>query len=158
MGNEVEKFDPATLMQGVKDRIKATFISLIPDDEWDRMVNSEIDKFFEPTKMKISSAGRQSSGYGYGNTRDKFESDTIIELEMSPFQQIIWDMCAEKAREKLKAKLETEYFENQWELKEETINEKLKQVMVEATPLVMHKMFEKMTLSAASIAREMLRN
>ena len=29
MSNEIEKFDPATLMQGVKDRVKATFVSVI---------------------------------------------------------------------------------------------------------------------------------
>lgn len=34
MENQVEKFDPSRLMEGVKDRIKATFVSLIPDTEW----------------------------------------------------------------------------------------------------------------------------
>lgn len=31
---EVEKFDPSKLMDGVRDRIKATFVALIPDDQW----------------------------------------------------------------------------------------------------------------------------
>lgn len=39
MENQVEKFDPSTLMQGVKDRIKATFTSLIPDEQWEQMDN-----------------------------------------------------------------------------------------------------------------------
>jgi len=47
MGNEIEKFDPSTLMQGIKDRIKATFVSLIPDDQWEQMVKTEIHKYFE---------------------------------------------------------------------------------------------------------------
>ena len=37
---QVEKFDPSTLMQGVKDRIKATFVSLIPDAQWEQMVKN----------------------------------------------------------------------------------------------------------------------
>jgi len=46
---EVEKFDPSTLMDGVKNRIKATFVSLIPDAQWEQMCDSEMKKFFEPT-------------------------------------------------------------------------------------------------------------
>lgn len=44
-GNEIEKFDPSKLMDGVKDRIKSTFVSLIPDEMWDAMVEKEIYVF-----------------------------------------------------------------------------------------------------------------
>ena len=54
MENNVEKFDPYKLMDGVKDRIKATFVALIPDDQWDQMCDAEMKKFFEP---------RMSGGY-----------------------------------------------------------------------------------------------
>lgn len=55
MENQVEKFDPSTLMQGVKDRIKATFVSLIPDAQWEQMVKTEVDGFFKT----------RESGYNY---------------------------------------------------------------------------------------------
>jgi CRISPR/Cas system-associated endoribonuclease Cas2 len=54
----VESFDPSTLMQGVKDRIKATFVSLIPDDRWDEMVKNEVDFFF-----KIKDRGYEQNQY-----------------------------------------------------------------------------------------------
>ena len=41
-GTRIEKFDPSKLMDGVKDRIKSTFVSLIPDDAWEKMVEKEI--------------------------------------------------------------------------------------------------------------------
>ena len=41
-GTMIEKFDPSKLMDGVKDRIKATFVSLIPDEAWDQMLEKEI--------------------------------------------------------------------------------------------------------------------
>ncbi len=44
---KVEKFDPSKLMDGVKDRIKATFVSLIPDDQWQIMIEKEVDHFFK---------------------------------------------------------------------------------------------------------------
>lgn len=46
---QVEKFDPATLMDGVRNRIKATFVSLIPDAQWEQMCDAEMKKFFEKT-------------------------------------------------------------------------------------------------------------
>lgn len=46
MGNEVEKFDPSKLMEGIKDRIKATFASMIPDDQWDAMIKKVVDDYF----------------------------------------------------------------------------------------------------------------
>ena len=45
MENQVEKFDPSRLMEGVKDRVKATFVSLIPDTEWEEMIKKEINTF-----------------------------------------------------------------------------------------------------------------
>lgn len=45
MENQIEKFDPSKLVDGVKDRIKATFVSLIPDDAWNSMVEKELYVF-----------------------------------------------------------------------------------------------------------------
>lgn len=46
METNIEKFDPSKLIDGVKDRIKATFVSLIPDDKWDELVKAEVDRWF----------------------------------------------------------------------------------------------------------------
>ena len=43
--SEIAKFDQANLMQNVRDRIKATFVGLIPDEEWDALVRKEVDAF-----------------------------------------------------------------------------------------------------------------
>lgn len=77
---QVEKFDPSKLMDGVRDRIKATFVSLIPDDQWEQMCNAEMKKFFEP------------SFKGYNNS----------EKVPSQFEQIVRQMMEEKLKEYLK--------------------------------------------------------
>ncbi len=77
---EIEKFDPSKLMDGVKDRIKATFVSLIPDDQWEVMCNTEMQKFFTPIK----------SQYGNGT-------------EPSEFQKLATELMREHCREYLKA-------------------------------------------------------
>lgn len=48
MTTEIQKFDPSSLMQGVKDRIKSTFVSLIPEDHWEQLCKKEVDEFFNP--------------------------------------------------------------------------------------------------------------
>lgn len=93
MSNEsnVEKFDPAQLMQGVKDRIKATFVSLIPDEQWEQMVKSEVDLFFKPRET------------GYQNRQ--YASD---------FQILVRDMLNKDAESRLKEYLKSKEFDVTW--------------------------------------------
>ena len=60
MENAVEKFDPSKLMDGVKDRIKSTFVSLIPDGQWEQMVKNEIDDFINKRKKSSWSQETES--------------------------------------------------------------------------------------------------
>lgn len=90
---EVQKFDPATLMQGVKDRIKATFVSLIPDEQWNIMVQKEIDEFFKSNKDR----------YTYGN-RDK----------MSSFEFLVQECIQEESKKRLIQYLQSEEFNTTW--------------------------------------------
>ncbi len=72
MSNEVEKFDPSTLMQGVKDRIKATFVSMIPDVQWEQIVGAEVDSFLK------------KSDTSYNHNRDyKSPLDVLIRQELN---------------------------------------------------------------------------
>lgn len=110
MGNEIEKFDPSKLMDGVKDRIKSTFVSLIPDEMWNTMVEKEIYIF---TTGKII----PHHDYDYGTkTYNDWEervpySDVDIKnewgsvtqkAECSPLRQMIRDQLREKFQSDLK--------------------------------------------------------
>lgn len=83
MANEVEKFDPSKLMDGVKDRIRATFVSLIPDNAWEEMVKTEINKFFSP-----------SDGLNSYHTRDP---------KHSHFTKVVFEVLNAEAEKKIKA-------------------------------------------------------
>ena len=71
MADEVVKFDPSTLMQGVKDRIKSTFVSLVPDEAWEAMVKKEVDEYFKPRE-------RYENGYSVNNKIYKSEFDVLV--------------------------------------------------------------------------------
>lgn len=45
MGEEIEKINTESLADKVKDRIRAAFVELIPEEQWKAMVSREIDGF-----------------------------------------------------------------------------------------------------------------
>lgn len=82
---QIEKFDPSKLMDGVKDRIKATFVSLIPDDQWENMVKLESEKFFEK---------RVTEKDYYGKATKWKESE---------FEELVINIMKEKCKEVIKS-------------------------------------------------------
>lgn len=129
MENQIEKFDPSKLMDGVKDRIKATFVSLIPDDAWNSMVEKELYVF---TTGKILThheyKGSDSEGkaiYQDWDERIPYDQKPITDSygnvvkgagdNISPLQRMIREMLEKKFRADLKAYLESEEYKGLWE-------------------------------------------
>jgi hypothetical protein len=90
MGTEIEKFDPSKLMDGVKERIRATFVSLIPDAAWDQMVKGVVDEFM--TDRRSWSDSHQPS----------------------PFKTEILRLLKEEVGKRVQAYFSTPEWENQW--------------------------------------------
>jgi len=110
METSVEKFDPASLMQGVRDRIKSTFVSLIPDAQWEEMVKAEIDKFLKS---------------------DRWENPK------SPFQKVVEEVIHEKLKEKVKLLIEEKYVSTMWENGQYKPTEAIEKAIVAATPQIL---------------------
>jgi len=47
MSEEIKKFDANDAMKSVKEKIRDSFVSLIPDEQWNEMVKKEIDTYFK---------------------------------------------------------------------------------------------------------------
>lgn len=61
METEVLKFDANEAMKRVKEKIKDSFVSLIPDDQWNGMVKTEIDQYFAKAQEGYGERGYSSS-------------------------------------------------------------------------------------------------
>ncbi len=61
MAEEIKKFDPNAAMASVKEKIKDSFVSLIPDEQWNDMVKKEIDSYFAMKEEGYGERGRSSS-------------------------------------------------------------------------------------------------
>lgn len=106
---QIEKFDPSTLMKGVRDRIKATFVSLIPDAQWEELCKKEIDDFFAVQD-------------NWTKRRDW--------TKMSDFQRVCFEVFEELTKEKIKKMLQI-YTSETWENNKPKISEELKKLIIE---------------------------
>ena len=100
----IEQYDPSKVMNLVKDRIKATFVSLIPDVEWEKMVNKEVDDYFK----------RKEDGYRRNSPSD-FECD-------------VRNVLRKRVEEVTKEIIEKEYTTSGYNLE---INENIKKIIAE---------------------------
>ncbi len=148
--SEITKFDTSSLMQGVKDKIKATFVSLIPDDKWDEMVNKEIEAFFTPQTLIFSEQDKYTNG-SWGAKRF-----SVIEAEMSPFRFLVWEECIKKCQSFMSDKIQKEIFEDTYGGYDQ--KEELKKIIVESAPLAASKFFENISLGMMSQLQSQINN
>jgi hypothetical protein len=151
MASEIEKFDPSTLMQGVRDRIKATFVSLIPDEQWEVLVQKEINAFFEQ-QIKVTHA-RQVQHSNWGGSSVTINSETFE----TQFRSIVWQLCSEKTVEVLKKHMKGK-FTDTWPLDPEKIDEGIKEVLVAAVPNAISTFFHQVAMGYMNQVRSDIQN
>lgn len=105
--SEVAKFDQASLMQNVRERIKATFVGLIPDEEWEALVRKEVDAFLNE-KANLTFHAYEEKKHGWSAQPEK---PTHIKSEdLSPFRAMVWQECALRLEKALGEALKDELF------------------------------------------------
>ena len=91
MDNKVQKFDPSKLMEGVKERIRAEFASLIPDEAWTQMVEKEVQSYFH----------------------DKFENSYRHD-RTSRFEDLVRSLLQEETKKRFAVYISSAEFERVW--------------------------------------------
>lgn len=127
--NAIEKFDPSKLMDGVKERIKATFVSLIPDEMWEQMLEKEI-YVFTTGRIELKSEMARDENHNYikdenGNYVYKYWEEkkpyTFMPIkdqwghltgedDISPLQKMIREELRNKFREDLVSYLNSDKY------------------------------------------------
>ncbi len=149
---QVEKFDPSTLMQGVKDRIKAQFVSLIPDDQWEIMIQKEVNAFFNLEQNITLSKQKEYAGYSASNVYQ------VMEVQQTPFRALVWEYCTEMTVKLLKEKINKEYFENTWSVDKFNADEKIQNIIAEAAPMAMANFFKAISFGLMKDMKVMVQN
>lgn len=127
---DLQKFDPSALMEGVRQRIKATFVSLIPEDHWEQLCQKEVDNFFKEKDR---------------NSRN----DCYYESE---FQGVCKQVLNEIAREKIQNFLST-YDSTVWENGNIKASDNLKEMIIKMAPEIFAATFSNMFQHAVQLMR-----
>lgn len=90
MSNEIEKFDPSKLMDGVRDRVKATFVSLIPDEQWEGMITKEAENFFKAKESYSSREYISDFSQLCRQVMNEVAKEKVIAL-MKTYEHTLWD-------------------------------------------------------------------
>lgn len=90
----IAPYDATKLMDAVRDRIKAEFVGMIPEEAWKQMVAAEVKKFFE-----------QSQAPAYHDRQ----------MLPSGFQKIVWEEMDKEIRARMKTFLSSEEWNCRWE-------------------------------------------
>ncbi len=153
MENQVEKFDPSTLMQGVKDRIKATFLSFIPDDQWEVLIKKEVDAFFDSEQTLIFAEKEKYKEGAWNSTKY-----ATLEIKQSPFRALVWEHCYKVTENILKEKITKEYFSNVWDGSDYELTNKMKTIIIDAAPLAAAKFFQAISFNMMNDLKNTLMN
>lgn len=133
---QVQKFDPATLMQGVKDRIKSTFVSLIPEEQWKEMVEKEVGKFFREYELRQYDI--------------RYVSD---------FSVLVNSLLKEEAEKRMKEYLGSPEFQTVWtDNGPRIISQAIREMMIENSGLILCNMYQEMFTSMLHRFRSELSN
>jgi len=122
MANDIEKFDSSSVMNNVRDRIKATFVGLIPDEQWDAMIQAEVKGFFKNS--------------------DKWNNDRPSEFQKLT-QEVIREFAKERVKEILKT-FQTEIWNSNIQAHEPT--EVFKKIITENASSIFAQVFTDMTV------------
>lgn len=168
---QIEKFDPSKLMEGVKDRIKATFVSLIPDDMWNQMVEKEIFIFttgrivehYDIDYSQVDEDGRhpytiREERVPY-NDNDVYNSWGRLEkpAEIAPLRRMIRDELEKKFRANLKDYLNGDEYQKHFDAYgKPEIGKAIKKVLVDNADTIFISAMESMMQSVFEQMRHQL--
>ena len=121
MSTEVTKFDPASYVDKVRDKIKQSLIDVIPDDQWNVMLKAEIEGFF---KSKTYSQ--------YGEQRE----------QPSEFRRIVLGVLEEEVKKRVRDMLASAEWSSYWDGNKQQAGEEIARIARENGAAILAKWLE----------------
>ena len=123
MSTEVAKFDPATYVDKVRDKIKQSLIDIIPDEQWNAMLAAEISSFFKEQVVP---------GNGYRETTTK----------PSEFRRIVLVVLEEETKKRVRDMLASPEWSSYWDGNKQKAGEEIARIAQENGAAIMAKWLE----------------
>lgn len=88
----------------LKEKVLGALVELIPEEEFNNMLNAEVKAFFESEQLLVIEQGKvqidnprynPSNGYQYGNDKTITKDCMVLNIKMTPFRQLVWKYLSE---------------------------------------------------------------
>lgn len=97
MGTEaIEKFDPSTYVDKLRDVLKTQLVNLIPEEQWTLLVKAEIASFFTDSSK-----------------RDHYSGNNVV--VPSEFKKVLGEVMREEAKSRIRAMLTSTEWTGYWD-------------------------------------------
>ena len=120
---EVAKFDPATYVDKVRDKIKQSLIDIIPDEQWNAMLAAEISSFFKEQVVPSN---------GYRDTTTK----------PSEFRRIVLAVLEEETKKRVRDMLASPEWSSYWDGNKQKAGEEIARIAQENGAAILAKWLE----------------
>jgi len=135
MSEEIVKFDPSTIMDQIKAKLKKTLVDVIPEEEWEKMIVSEYKTFFTDQEVK------KEYGHGY-------------DTKKSGLGGVVFEVMQSLAKEKIQAMMnDPKRRGDPWGDPESMLDEHIKKMIVEAAPDILMSMVRRGVADALQTLR-----
>ncbi len=167
--SKIQVFDPAALKKRVSDSVTATFGMMIPETEWQALVEREVKAFFEEPSTPFTIVEQKIAG-SYGS-RDTVGHE--LHTKLTPFRALVWKACSDRCMDEIKKALDGDglklIVEKEWQYptnggsgqevtKNVVMGEILGKKLEEIAPKMVMSLFRDMFVAAASQAKYELVN
>jgi hypothetical protein len=136
MSGEIVQFDSSVIARKLRDRIRVGLMELIPDEQWDALIKSEVEAFTKPERL--DQWGRP------------------VQPSRSSLQHMIRDELNQEAKARIKATLEDEDFKREYLDGRYVIGQAVKKIANELAPTILTGFVESIVESALSRVRNSL--
>lgn len=122
---EVTKFDPASYVDKLREKIKQGLLDVIPDEQWNTMLKHEVDAFF---RSKVVNSG-------YGSPRE----------EPSEFRRIVMSVLEDDIKNRVRAMLTGPEWTDYWDTNnKQKVGEEISKLARENGAAILSKWLEAM--------------
>lgn len=123
MSTDVAKFDPATYVDKVRDKVKQSLIDVIPDEQWNAMLKAEISSFFE-------------------NKRERLSYSHEVRETPSEFHKIVKAVVEEETKKRVRDMLSTPEWSSYWDGTKQQAGEEIARIARENGAAILAKWLE----------------
>lgn len=151
--------NPESITDRIKDRVKAAFLDVIPDDAWRTLIEQEINAFFNEAVPQMLVEGEKAGGKDSFGQWYNWRQTSSINVKATPFRTLVFQSLYPLVQKRLQETLGDPQFElsiveewsgNHREVRVEQLSDFFRKTLHDVAPEMVRLMFEGLLADTAN--------